>query len=114
MDDQRRQAQAWALFHAFANNLPPEISEERVAEYHGILQELGNASGEDLTAFRIPESELKPKVASWSRPTRRRRGIVTYTTERYCDPTVMRRQIEAVLRYFHAIQPPPPGVGFRP
>jgi len=49
---------------ALRNNIPNWIDEERVKEYHSIVEALEAASGEDLAAFPIPESEMKFAVCS--------------------------------------------------
>src|SRR5258708_6911051 len=62
MADQQQWALAWAKSSALQRNIPSEVDRTRVAEYHQILADLQAASGEDLSHFRIPDSEVKPQI----------------------------------------------------
>ena len=106
MDDQREWAQAWARFNSLRTNFPFQWSHGEVMKYHDILAELERASREDLSAFRIAESEMKPKMLSATRATYRRPGHVTMSNERYCSEQHMRQQMEGVVMYFDNLQAP--------
>lgn len=114
MSDDRKWHVAWARFDAFRNNIPPWLEEKVILEFNGIVKALQEASGEDLSEFMVPDSELKPKVTSFSFATRRRPGVTNYSDKRYCDDHYLRRQIDAIVFYFQNLQPPPdkPKVGF--
>ena len=108
MDDDRRWHLAWAKLEAFKKNLPSNIEEKHVSEFHEVLDLLASASGEDVAPFRIPDSEVKPRAmrmmssdfGSHSGPN------VRYTHERYCARELMVRQIDEVIGYFQRILPP--------
>jgi hypothetical protein len=107
MDAQKTWSLAWAKLDAFAKNLPDSVEEKHVAEFHSILDLLHESSGEDTSPFRIPDTEVTPRIASVLRPTRRSPGHATYTTKKYCDDDLMRRKVDEVYGYFKNIQPPP-------
>ena len=107
MTDDRKLNVAWAKFEAFRNNIPSWPTEEVAAEFNRIVTDLQDASGEDLTAFMIPDSELKPKIVSVSRATMRRPGRVNYSDKRYCDDNFLHRQIDGIVFYFQGLQSPP-------
>lgn len=111
MDNFRKWHLAWAQFDAFEKNLPSSIREKHVVEYHGILDLLHEVTGEDVSAFRIPDDELKRKLTS---KVPGRPHTATYSDDRFCDRGLMSRRLDAVRGYFERIQPPEekPKMGF--
>lgn len=89
-----------------------------MAQFHQIVTALEEAFGEDLSSFRIPDSQMKRRVISAgpvrARPGRRPIGGKKMSAKRYCDDSFMRRQIEGIVSYFQNLQPPPgrPKIGF--
>jgi hypothetical protein len=61
-----------------------------------VLASLEAASGDDLTACRIPQSMMKPQQTSWNAMS----GQATYTDELYCDFEFAKRQVEGIAVYF--------------
>ena len=113
MDDAQRWLLAWARFEALRTNQPRTWDESEVARYNDIVTALEEACpGEDLSAFRVPDSELKHKVVSFTLGTYRRPGRTNMSSGRYCNEDYMRRQIEGIFLYFHTRQPSPPPMGF--
>jgi hypothetical protein len=115
MDDDRKWHLAWAQLDAFSKNLPGSIEEKHVAEFHAALDLLYEATGEDISPFRIPDEEVKPVPTSIRRRSYSwRPGRTTYSAEKYCDRDLMLRKIDAVCGYFKKLQPPPgpPKYGF--
>jgi hypothetical protein len=119
MDDDRKWHLAWAQLDAFQKNLPSLVEEKHVAEFHDILKLLDEATGEDISAFRIPDEEVKPRITGILRPafSGRRPGHTSYSDKKYCDRNLMLRKIDAVYGYFKRLQPPPekphkPKLGF--
>lgn len=111
MEDARKLNLAVARFNAFRSHLPNHLDEGAVAQFHEIVSALEEATGEDLSSFRIPESELKHRVISRgplrARPGRPPSGGTRMSEKRYCDDQVMRRQIEGIASYFASLQSPP-------
>lgn len=108
MDANRKWHLAWAQIDSFSKNLPSSILEKHVTEFHGLLDLLHDATGEDVSAFRIPEGEIKPVVTSFRRAGYSGRpGSVAYSKEKYCDHDLMMRRLDALRGYFTRIQPPP-------
>jgi hypothetical protein len=86
MDDDRKWHLAWAQLDAFSKNLPQSIEEKHVTEFHRLLDLLREATGEDISAFRIPDEEVKPILTSFQRGGYSGRpGRATYSTKKYCD-----------------------------
>jgi len=104
----------WAKFEAYRSNLPRSFDENEIARHHEILGMLESATGEDLSAFRIPDSEMKPRVVSFSFAAHRRPGQVNMSKKRYCDSKLVQQQIDGILYYIRSLQPPQdkPKMGF--
>ena len=60
-------------FNGYYANIPPFLKTEHVKDYHSHVAAFEEASGEDLSHFKIPPDRLKPKVIS-VRPGWRLRG----------------------------------------
>ncbi len=62
-------AQKWTRavwnFYGFSGNVPRTVEAEHLAKYHELVDELEEASGEDLSTFRIPQiMQVSRKVAA--------------------------------------------------
>ena len=118
MDDNRKLSLALARFNAFCKHIPEDLDDSAVAQFHEIVSALEEVSGEDLSPFRIPDSEMKRRVISVAplraRSGRRPSGGMTMSEERYCDDQFMRRQLEGIASYLESLQSPPhrPKIGF--
>jgi hypothetical protein len=105
MNDTRQFAIFSARLDALRKHIPSFIDEPKVRDYHSIVDGLQTASGEDLQHFRIPESEVKPKVISVTRGSYSGgSGRISYSDKKYCDQTYFRRQVEALWQYLQAIK----------
>lgn len=86
---------------------PPSIKQREVDEFHAILDRFSAATGEDITDFKIDDSEVKPEIASLRpRSYSGRPGFVKYTEEKYCDRNLFERKLNTAKRYFANFQPP--------
>jgi hypothetical protein len=74
MIDDRQFRVARARFDALRRNIPLSLKKEDVAEYHSILDALQTATGEDLSAFRIPNDQFKKRITGATRATMRSPG----------------------------------------
>lgn len=108
MRDDRKFRIASTRLAALRGNIPKEIPENLVTEYHALLDELQDASEEDLSAFRIAPAELKQKsfivpmfVTGGPPPT------PILSDERICDSNLFARQVNALGHYLTAIQQSP-------
>ncbi len=110
MDDARKRSLALAQFDAFRNHPPSAFDEDEVTQFHQIVTSLEEAWGEDLSAFRIPDSRMKRRVISVgpvrARPGRPPSGGRKMSDKRYCDGSFMRRQMEGIVSYFQNLQAP--------
>lgn len=107
MDIQSEQGFAWARFQALQSHPPSSGSEGEVSQFHEIVSALEKAYGLDLSAFRIPDAEMKPRIISSQRapysgrfPARRR-----VSDRRSCDIQFLLRQMDGIALYFQNLQP---------
>jgi hypothetical protein len=104
MLDQRQWTLGILKLQSLKAKIPTSLSVARVDEYHEILRLLESGSGEDLSTFRIPDTEMKPRV-SWSRMgIGSRPGHTEYSKEKYADKGYFERQIDTVSRYVQKLE----------
>src|ERR1700682_1669187 len=85
---------------ALRQNIPSLIGENIVRDYNAIVHALQVAShDENMVHFRIPDSELKPRVVSVQRAGRRYPSRTNYSKDNYCDGGLFKRQIQALWGY---------------
>jgi hypothetical protein len=84
---------------AMRNKLPTYVDRDMIAEYHGIITALEKASGEDLSAFQIPETKITPRVTSIQIGSRRHPGHQNFSRESYCRADYFGRQLEGLIAY---------------
>ena len=104
MGDEHKWKLAVARFQAIRNNVPGYVKESLVNEYHEVLEQMATASGEDMASFRIPQSEIKPRVTSVRPGSRGGRGSATYSSDNYCDQNRFERTLEALANSIPAIE----------
>lgn len=82
-----------ARLTALKNNLPKSLStEERyVHEYHAILDGLAGETGEDLSEFRVPDSDVYTDTESG---------------ERFHNRPFLMAKLDAILGYFTLLLQP--------
>jgi len=115
MFDQKKLRIAAFRIEAIRRNIPKEIPEERVEEYHRLIDELEAASDEDLSPFRIPADEVKPKRVSI--PIFLNGGPPpqpVFSEKKYCDHNLFSRQIEGLWCCVQSIQANPSAPVHRP
>jgi len=89
---------------ALRQRLPPLIDENIVCDYNSIVHALQVASrDENMVHFRIPQSEVRPRVVSAVRGTARRPGRVNYSRDNYCDSHFFERQISGLWNYIQKV-----------
>jgi hypothetical protein len=113
MPDEKAWARALARLEAYGANLPRSVDQQRVAEYHSLVDALEAASGEDLSSSRIPASEMKRKVVS-VRPGSRyfrgpdgrpRQGRTQYSDEPFCNEGFFKRRVDGLWNYVSMLPP---------
>ncbi|MGA2136733.1 MAG: hypothetical protein ABSH50_30965 [Bryobacteraceae bacterium] len=116
MDSTHSANVAWVRFVALRNDPPTSWTEDEVSRFHQIVEALEAAYSVDLSAFRIPDSEIKQQVVGVQRAPRSGRfpGRIQMSGKRYCDEQFARRQVEGVMLYFQTLQQSPerPKFGF--
>jgi len=97
-------AKLLARLTALKQNLPRyHLIERKYAdEFNSLLIELEDVSNEKLNEFRIPLSEIKPKVTSFNLKS----GQRTYSSDSYCDREFLLMKIDGVLGYFTLLLQP--------
>lgn len=64
MRDQSKWNVTIGRFAGFVSNLPAHPNQNHISQYHHILKSLEDASGQNLSQFRIAPDQVKPAVAS--------------------------------------------------
>jgi hypothetical protein len=80
---------------------------DAVAQFHEIVTALEEAYAVDLSAFRIPDAEVKPRIVGVSPAPRSGRFPARrqMSDRRYCDEQFALRQMEGIVFYFQSLQP---------
>jgi hypothetical protein len=92
-----------ARLTALKNNLPKHWVERKYAdEFNSVLLELERISKENLNEFKIPASEIQPRVISFNMLSGRR----TYSSENYCDRNFLLMKINGTLNFFTILLQP--------
>ena len=104
MRDERKWRLALAEFDGVRHNVPGYVSEQFVRDYHAVLDRLADATEEELEPFRIPITELKPRIVSFQLGGRRRPGSKQYSKDNYCDSNLFQRKIDGLSRYIPTIE----------
>jgi hypothetical protein len=105
MRDEKKWRMAVAEFQAIRANVPGFVGESFVNDYHLVLDKMASASEEDLDSFRIPTTELKPRVVSFQMgsfqggPGRRQ-----YSKDNFCDSNLFQRRIDALSAYLPVVE----------
>ncbi len=96
----------FARLDALRQNIPSSIDEDVVRDYNSMVQALQVAShDENLVHFRIPDTELKPRIVSIQMGTRRFSGRTNYSKENYCDDDIFERQLQGLWSYIQKTGP---------
>lgn len=97
---QDKLARAYATLSSLRKNIDQvyDVTPRYVAEFHSVLTNLEKI-GINLSEFRIPDSEIKPRVASLNYLT----GETRYTEEKYVDKSYLLFKIDAILSYFEIV-----------
>lgn len=104
MRDEKKWRLALAEFEAMRAHVPPRVSGKFVSDYHSVLNKMADASEEDLDSFRIPASELKPRIESVQLEVLNSPRKTNYSKDDYCDENFFRRKIDALARYLPNIE----------
>jgi hypothetical protein len=109
MDIAHKQSLVWARFQALRSHPPSAWDEGAVSQFHEIVSALEEAFGIDLSSFRIPEAELKPRVVSFRRASYSGRfpARKQMSDKRSCDAHFVQRQVDGIVLYFQNLQPTP-------
>lgn len=105
MPDQRKFAVAYARLVSLRGKIPSFLNEQRVRDYHSIVDALQEACGDDLSSFRIPAGEMKRRiVAVHPGSYRGRSGHAKYSDKNYCDREFFERQVDGLHYYIECVR----------
>jgi len=108
MFDQKKWSIAYIKFKGYYANIPPWIKAPEVAYYHELVSALEEASGEDLSHFKIPTDRVKPKAIGAQRGSYRGGpGHTIFSSESYCDDDFLKSQLDALNEYLKTLAPKP-------
>lgn len=112
-------ARAFATLSSLQNNINQmtdnRILEKYVNEYHTVLDSL-EGIGENVSEFRIPDSEITPRVTVIRTLTfsNEPKSGADYSKEKYVDKSFILTKLDAILGYFEIITSDKPRrIGFR-
>jgi hypothetical protein len=112
-DKQDILARAYFTLSSLRKNVSQMVSpvpEKYAREYHAVLDRL-EGIGIDTSEFRIPDSEVTPRVRSFNTLT----DETTYSKEKYCDLSFILTKLDAILGYLEIIMSEKPrSIGFHP
>lgn len=91
-------AQAYARLSALKTNLPERYGADQsyIQEFHTVLDILQKESGVDLSASRVPESEIERESSGSNTLS----GEVYYTGRMVCTRSYLMMKIDGVLGFF--------------
>ncbi len=105
MRDEKKWRLGVSMIRGLEQHVPASIDEACVEHYHSIVSTLEQASGEDLSHFRIPPNRLRPRVVGASRGSfRGGPGHVNYSKDKYCDDDYFRSQLIGLLSYLPSLE----------
>jgi hypothetical protein len=100
------QSLAKARFLALRQHQRDLWNRDNVARYHTVIADLEQAYGIDLTSFRVPDGEMRPRLIGITRaplsgrfPARKQ-----YSKESFCDEGLMQERIEGIYLYLQSIE----------
>ena len=106
MFDQKKWSIAYIKFKAYYGNVPSWIKAPEVDYFHELVTALEQASGEDLSHFKIPPERVKPMVVGAQRGSYRGGpGRTLYSSESYCDNDFFKSQLDALNEYLKTLAP---------
>lgn len=89
-------------------NLPRgSIEEKYIREYHHILDQIEEQTGENFDDLRIPDHELAPRATSGSHTGLYGTGQIkwNYSKERYCDYDFFAIKLDGALVFIGYMTP---------
>ena len=109
-------ARAYAMLSSLRKNIAQmgAVEETYVREFHTVLTKL-EGIGIDVSEFRIPDSEVVPRLTAIRTLTFRNgpKAGADYSKEKYVDRSFILTKLDAILGYFEIItSEKPKRIGF--
>lgn len=89
----------YTRLRALKEHLPgsSQLHQKYVDEYHSLIKELSDATGEELDEFSIATQEIKPKLVAVGIAG----GVKHYSKDAYCERALLLMKMDALLSYFN-------------
>lgn len=105
MDDPTKWNLGIAKLSGFMKHVRPPYGEEDVGDFHQIVTLLEEATGADLSHFRIPPGKMqRPVVGARRTSFNGRPGRVFYGSKKTCDSGFFRAQVESLSNYLATLE----------
>ncbi len=105
MDDRIKWNLGVAKLSGFMKHLRPPYGEDDVGDFHGIVTLLEEATGADLSHFKIPAEKMqRPVIAAQRAAYNGRPGRVLYGSKKRCDSGFLQAQLEGLVSYLPALE----------
>ena len=94
-------ARAYTMLSSLRKNIDQigAVPEKYVREFHVVLDRI-DGIGIDVSEFRIPDSEVQPRVTMTSFESG---PLHSYSKEKYVDKSFILTKLDAILGYFEII-----------
>ncbi len=94
-------AKCLARLTGLKSNIPTGwVLAKYAIEFNSIVENLEKITEEDLSEFKIPPNEVKPRVSVASSFGNQ------YTSESYCDRDFIKMKLDSILSYFTILLQP--------
>jgi hypothetical protein len=105
MDDPTKWNLGVAKLSGFMKHVRAPYGEAEVGDFHGIVAMLEEATGADLSHFKIPAGKMERQVIGARRASYSGHpGGVLYSSEKSCDSGFFRAQLEGLVSYLPALE----------
>lgn len=105
MDDSTKWNLGIAKLSGFVKHVRPPYREDDVADFHGIVTLLEEATGADLSHFKIPAGKLEQEVVGAQRGSYNGRpGRLLYGSKKTVDSGFFRAQLEGLASYLPTLE----------
>lgn len=94
-----------AKLSGFMKHVRAPYGEEEVVDFHGIVAMLEEATGADLSHFKIPDAKMERQVIAARRASYSGRpGGALYSSKKSCDSGFFRAQLDSLASYLPTLE----------
>jgi hypothetical protein len=100
MADEKHMRMATSRLRGFRSHVSGSVTEAMVSEYHSIVSEVEEASGQHLASFRIsPDVMVQREISDIRKRRVVDRSIPQFTVNKYCDKELFSRALDALWEW---------------